>query len=263
MSPRWIPCIEKISYSFTIDNPYIITWDFVDRPFSWKYLAAELVWYLSWDLSIFRIEKYASLWWRIADWTNQINSNYWYITLHKRVFWRTQYDIVLDNLREDKDTRQALMRYNSHEHVYPGNKDFPCTISNQFFIRDWKLHLIVNMRSNDMFFWFQYDVVWFWLLLQSMSLSLWVTPWKIHWHTGSAHVYNTMWEKAKSIIDSKWEWVSYSLWLRETFPILRNKILTEWADYYWNTLEKNYRWMEKEFIRQMLWIEISEYTQKV
>ena len=254
VSPRWLLCKEKLSFNFIIDNPYVLACDFEDRNFPWKYLAAEMIWYLSWDLHSYSISQYAKLWWNISDTDNQVSSNYWHIVLHKKLWtWKTQYTTVLETLKKDKDTRQALIRYNSHEHAYEGNKDFPCTISNQFFIRHNKLHVIVNMRSNDMFFGFQYDVVWFWLLLQSLALDLNVDPGFIYWHTGSAHIYENMFEKASNIIKNP-KWVQYSLFLEKSFIELRNEISNH-SWYYWDRL-KEYKWEEKKFITEYLWIEI-------
>lgn len=259
VSPRWLPCREKISFHFKIDNPYILACDFEWRNFPWKYLAAELIWYLSWDLNTFHISHYAKLWWSISDSDQQVSSNYWHIVLHKKLWtWKTQYDTAKNSLISDRFTRQSLIRYNAHEHAYEGNKDFPCTISNQFFIRNNKLHIIVNMRSNDMFFGFQYDVAWFWLLLQSMALDLQIEPGNIYWHTGSAHVYESMFEKANTIIASKWVASSYSLWLKESFIQLRNKIVAD-SSWYWLELEKH-AGNERYFIEHYLGIEISDYA---
>lgn len=256
ISPRWLLCKEKISYHFSIDEPLWLACDFEWREFPWKYLAAEMIWYLSWDLSTFNIRKYAALWWRISDSDNQVNSNYWHIVLHKKLWtWLTQYDTVLESLKLDHETRQALIRYNAHEHAYPWNKDFPCTISNQFFIRNWKLDIVVNMRSNDMFFGFQFDVVWFWLLLQSVAKDIWVEPWKIYWHTGSAHIYDKMFEKANAII-AWWNIKWYLLVLNSSFRNTRNYILANPWDY-WKKLDECQNDEDiKNFISNSLWITI-------
>lgn len=256
ISPRGLPCSEIISYSFKIEDAHVLAADFEWRDFPWRYLAAEMIWYLSWDLTIYQIQHYAKLWWKISDQDNQINSNYWHIVLHKKLWtWKTQYDTVLDSLREDQNTRQALMRYNSHDHAYEWNKDFPCTISNQFFIRWWKLHILVNMRSNDMFMWFQFDVLWFGLLLQSLAKDLFVEPWNIYWNAWSAHIYQNMFEKAKTIISNE-KWEEYRFYLNESFISLRDRIVQD-PMYFWTELKKHF-WNERYFIEHYLNIEITK-----
>lgn len=64
------------------------------------------------------------------------------------------------------------MHYNRPVHQYEGNGDFVCTLSSQFLIRDDKLFLITNMRSQDIHFGYTFDVVFFTLLMQCMRLEL-------------------------------------------------------------------------------------------
>lgn len=208
-APRWLKVRELINYKATIENTLNLAFDFEKRKISWKYLAAELLWYLSCDLSAENIWKYASMWKDISDEKWEVNSNYWFIVFLKSYKdYVNQYNFVLTSLKNDRDSRQAVIRYNSEEHIYKWNKDMVCTLSNQFIIRDNKLHLIVNMRSNDMFYWFQYDLVRFWLLLQSLKLDLettyeWLELWRIYHNVGSAHIYEKMFKTAEDVIDDK------------------------------------------------------------
>lgn len=161
LSPRGKNISEKINTILELE-PVELCFDLPGRNFNWKYLAAELLWYLSGDRKTADIGKYAKLWIEISDENGEITSNYGNLVLDKVLpDGKTQYEFCLHELIKDKDTRQALIRYNSNEHAYEANKDKPCTISNQFMIRDNKLHCIVNMRSNDLFYGFQYDFAWF------------------------------------------------------------------------------------------------------
>jgi len=54
------------------------------------------------------------------------------------------------------------------EHAWVGNKDFPCTLHGIFMIRDNKLHLTINMRSNDLMLGLVYDMPWFVSLMYKM-----------------------------------------------------------------------------------------------
>lgn len=63
---------------------------------------------------------------------------------------------VVDALCNDPSSRQAVIniwRENPRQ-----SKDIPCTLNYQFFIRDNLLHMVVNMRSNDVWLGMPYDV---------------------------------------------------------------------------------------------------------
>lgn len=225
--PRSLKIKELLDYKAIIKNPLNLSFDFDDRHFSWKYLAAELLWYFSGSLESKNIWNYAKLWNEVANKDGTLNSNYGFITLFKETpSWVNQYNFVLTTLLRDKDSRQALIRYNSNEHIYEGNKDMTCTISNQFFIRENKLHMIVNMRSNDAFYGFQYDLVWFGLLLQSLRLDLIKTYpdlklGEIHYNAGSIHFYESMFDTADKLDWKKW--IDYRIKLKKSFSVLKDK----------------------------------------
>lgn len=262
VSPRWEEVREMIDYKVYIQNAYNLSFDFDSRRFSRKYLAAELLRYLSWNRNTSKVWEYASMRKRISNEDWYANSNYWYITLFHEIddYWN-QYDYVLEKLIEDKDTRQALIRYNSHEHVYKWNKDFVCTISNQFFIRDNKLQMIVNMRSNDVFYWFQYDLVRFWLLMQSIFIDLKssypeLEIWTINYSAGSMHIYSNMFSTSEKILlEPHSEAIDYRLKLKSSMSSIKNIIINN-EQMYRDILEqcKNY----KKFIEEMLFIDITK-----
>lgn len=109
-------------------------------------------------------------------------------------------------LVSDKDSRQAIMHYNSTKHQYAGIKDFPCTIYNQFFIRDNKLHLSCSMRSSDVYFGITYDFPFFMLLMQCMRLELLefypTLELGQYTHTsGSFHIYEKDFEKIAKMLE--------------------------------------------------------------
>lgn len=220
INPRWLLIKEIINFWFTVKNPYNLWFDLNDRDFNWKYLAAELIWYLSWDLSSKFIWEYASLWNKISNEKWEVNSNYWYLVFHKKDNqWINQYEYILETLINDNDSRQAIIRYNSDEHSYKWNKDFVCTLSNQFFIRNNKLYMIINMRSSDSIYWVPYDLSWFWLLLQSVLIDLNIKNlelWEIYWHNWSAHIYWNMFNKTELMINTI-NPIDYNFILKKSF----------------------------------------------
>ncbi|MAG38111.1 hypothetical protein CMI45_01865 [Candidatus Pacearchaeota archaeon] len=64
-------------------------------------------------------------------------------------------------LLNDKDSRQAVINFNQPKHKQKGVKDFPCTETLTFLIRDNKLEVINKMRSNDLIYGFSYNIPWF------------------------------------------------------------------------------------------------------
>lgn len=64
---------------------------------------------------------------------------------------------VVEILKKDPDSRRAVVPIYGKEDAGLDSKDIPCTIGFQFLIRNNKLDMIVNMRSNDIFLGFPYD----------------------------------------------------------------------------------------------------------
>ncbi len=209
-APRWQKIKEIINAKIKINNVYNVipsyTWI---RDFAWKYLTGETLWYLSWDLKTDYIKHFTPMWDNIKDEQWYINSNYWYLNLREQscANGMTQYQWALHALQKDKDTRQSIIHFNQTKHqVY--TKDFPCTVYMQFMIRDNKLIWCSYMRSNDIYFWFQYDIVWFSLLLQSLYLDLKETSypdlelWYIYHNATSLHIYESFFDKTNQLINS-------------------------------------------------------------
>jgi thymidylate synthase len=85
---------------------------------------------------------------------------------------RTPWEWAKQSLIQDKDTRQAILRFALPEHCWVGNKDFTCTMHANWLIRDEKLHLTVVMRSNDLMKGLVYDLPWFVSLMDKMVEEL-------------------------------------------------------------------------------------------
>lgn len=176
-SPRGQLIHEQTSASLRILHPehnVVLT---PERNMSEKYLVAELLWYLEAkqdkDGSDF-ICKYAKFWDSLRNPDGSLNSNYGYYIFNpmKDICSRSemiekyqnmsQFDYVVKCLETDKDSRQALININSIFHKNIENvKDFPCTTSIQFMIREDRLNMIVHMRSCDLVLGFCNDVFQF------------------------------------------------------------------------------------------------------
>lgn len=152
------------------------------RKLSPYYCAGEYMWYKSGDNTPESIEKHSKFWKKIANEDGTINSNY-----GRYIFKEKQWDMVVDILRKDPDSRQAIFQIPITENQ--GTKDVPCTSSIQFFIRDNKLYCTVYMRSNDIWLGFPYDVFNFTMWQIEMAKELGV---ELGWYrhvVGSMHLY--------------------------------------------------------------------------
>ena len=191
---------ELISYSMVIEDPTALSIDVPARKFKSTYATAEWLWYLSRSKSAKNIGKLASIWQRIADGREEVESNYGIYLLGE------QWDWCKKELLRDPDSRRATMVINQPSHKGANPKDYPCTQYVQFFIRDRKLHLCVNMRSNDAVFGFCNDVFTFCLFQQLMlnDLNAFIAAngdireerielGHYYHHAGSFHVYESHW----------------------------------------------------------------------
>jgi thymidylate synthase len=185
---RGTQTLEVLHASFLIEDPTDINILNPARKFKTSYAMAEWLWYLSHDPRVNNIGKLASTWNRIADENGVVESNY-------GVYLRTQWAWVLKDLYDDPESRRATFVINQVHHKGANTQDYPCTHYVQFFIRDSKLHMSVNMRSNDAVYGFCNDVFTFALFQQLMlnDLNLRGKDYKLghyYHHAGSFHVYD-------------------------------------------------------------------------
>lgn len=164
--PRNLKVRELIYGQFDVDSTQPFA-SFKDRAFNWKYFAGEVAWYLKKDNDIEYINKFSNFWKFITNPnSNTINSNYGSLLFGSQLKW------CLDSLKADDNTRQAIAFLNQPKFQFEGNKDFVCTMYLNFFIRDNKLNMKVQMRSNDIFYGLTFDAPFFAVVHQHMLLWL-------------------------------------------------------------------------------------------
>jgi thymidylate synthase len=181
-----------------------------------KYVLEELIWFMNGSLKSSDIEHASKFWNLIADKDGKINSNYGHI-----VIWRqlphyttektglnagitTGINWVLDELRMDSNSRKAIIMYNTPEYYYNQNKDFVCTISQQFFIRQEKLYTIVNIRSSDAIRGLSFDIPWWSFISKVIANSLKVEYGQMIINIGSGHIYQEHYPLVARMIGESW-----------------------------------------------------------
>jgi len=213
--PRGMKIKENLQVSLEIKNPLLSMYENERRGSQNKYVAAELLWYFLGRNDVEFISKYAAFWKQIQNEDGTVNSSYGNLLFkNKNRFGHTQYEWALDSLIADKDSRQAIMHFNLPEHQYSTNKDFVCTMYGIFHIRDNKLFLTINMRSNDAILGTATDIAFF-TVLQQQALS--------HLHkyypdlemgsythsVDSYHIYERHFDLVKDMISKKWTPVEF------------------------------------------------------
>ena len=131
-----------------------------------RYIEAELAWYESMSTNIKDIhgpdKAPPAAWLYAADKHGNINSNYGNLVYADK--YHNQYDRAFTELWNNPDSRRAQMIYNRPsiwvEFDEGGKSDFICTNAQTFYIRDNVLHMVSQMRSNDVVFGYKNDYAW-------------------------------------------------------------------------------------------------------
>ena len=111
-----------------------------------------------------------------------------------------QYGPVIDRLKNDPDSRQAVVTiWDPKLDLLANKRDYPCTILHQFRIRDNKLNMSVYMRSNDVWLGAAYDFFQFTRVQIAMASVLGIKPGKYTHHVGSLHIYEQHYGAAENL----------------------------------------------------------------
>lgn len=172
-----------------------------ERKLSTKFLGGEAYWILSGDNRVETIAPYNK---NIVNYSD--DGQTFFGAYGPRIL--SQLDYVIDKLKSDADTRQAVLtiwRENP-----PETKDVPCTVAVHFMIRDHKLNCHVYMRSNDLWLGFPYDVFNFSMLshLVCCKLNAFVVenggviiePGMLYHTASSRHIYEQHFEQVEQLI---------------------------------------------------------------
>tara|TARA_B100000497_G_scaffold124238_1_gene158403 strand:- start:872 stop:1564 length:693 start_codon:yes stop_codon:yes gene_type:complete len=190
--------IEILGASFIADEPAIF-----GNPVQ-SYIDAELKWYESGSTNINDIHGVdkdpPAAWQYAANDNGEINSNYGHLIDSPKFY--NQFYNAIDELIKNPDSRRAQMVYNRPsiwvEYNENGKSDFICTNAQTFYIRDNKLHMVSQMRSNDVVFGYKNDYAWAQHLMDRAVDTLndeWhpeptrVTKGDLIWQVMNLHVY--------------------------------------------------------------------------
>jgi len=189
--------IEMLGASFIADEPAIFgtpNQDYIDR---------EIEWYKSESTNVNDIEgETPKAWVMTGNDHGEINSNYGHLIWSNKYY--NQYEQVIGELERNPNSRRAQMIYNRPsvwlEATENGKNDFICTNAVTYYIRDNKVHCVVQMRSNDVIFGYKNDYAWQLFVLHKLTNKLnyrrsvlnestHLEVGDIHWQVMNLHVY--------------------------------------------------------------------------
>lgn len=197
INPRGEQTREIIGLDFAFNMEFPIL-SINERNLGYKFLFAEAWWILSGRNDVKSIKPYSKV---ISNFSDD------------GVFFRGAYgpmvveqlSYVIEKLAKDHSTRQAVMtiwRPNP-----PATKDFPCTVSVQWLIRDGKIHCLDSMRSSDIWLGVPYDVFNFTMLTTLIALYLnhhhgtSLELGNFYFHANSGHLYDRNIERAREVLN--------------------------------------------------------------
>lgn len=230
---------EFIHAGFTVKD----TRNVIDtvRKASLRYAVAEMIWYWAGSNSLKWINKFSTFWNHLSDDGETCSSAYGYILQKKFKF--NQIEKVVKELKKDEHSRRATIKINTPRLKEYGDvkdlsdtKDEFCTLSLQFLIRDNKLNMIVNMRSNDLWKGLPYDAVYFVSVMNQILDELHDVYPKLEAGTythfvGSIHIYDNDMDKVEKCLDNE---------LAPRQININDKFIRENADKLYDEIEKSF-----------------------
>lgn len=170
---------------FEIENPTERLINTSYRNWNENYAIREMEWYLSQNRSVEEIKKYAKIWDKMHNGDNIVNSNYGY-----QLNRNNQFDKIINLLKNNKETRRAVLTIYDAKEVDEYAIDTPCTLNLCFDIFNDKLNMTVLMRSNDLWYGFCNDQYCFStyqeMIAEELNLNV---GWYCH-YVFDLHLYN-------------------------------------------------------------------------
>jgi thymidylate synthase len=164
----------------------------------------EFLWYLTADNDLSFVSRYIPNYKDSAEDDGKIHGGYGPRLFNMHGIYN-QLENVIALLTEKKTSRRALIQLFDAADLVPQNtqgkqyKDIPCTISLQFLIRENKLHLFVNMRSNDAFKGITHDIFAFTMIQEFVARILKCDLGKYYHFVSSMHLYKKDLDKVSAL----------------------------------------------------------------
>ncbi len=240
VKPRDQGTYELLNVNLVLTNPRNRLLISKVRKHNYTYGSAEFIWYMAGVNSLDFITHYLPRMKEYSDDNKTLNSAYGYRIFGNHPDFPNQWRNVQYKLLADPDTRQAVITIFRPDDLVKYSKDVPCTLNLHFLIRENKLHLFTQMRSNDAYMGLVYDMFAFSLLLEHMFNFLKATDELHDLELGSyIHRSDSMHVYERNI-------VGINTLLEEDEPNMDYQLVDELR---LNSLELPYLITEEEFLR--------------
>lgn len=169
-----------------------------------RYAVAEYLHIMSRSNQLDMLECYAPSYAKYADDNGKLNWAYGH-----RLWTNCQgADLLyaaIDLLKADPNTRQCCLSVWKPDDIIAGQteKYVPCTMNWKFYLRDDALHMVVDIRSQDVWLGMPYDIFIATLVQRVVAGELGVSPGSYTHNVGSLHVYNRHFEQCQQALDTK------------------------------------------------------------
>ena len=185
--------IEVINQQIGLSTPYHLGISEPTRKWSKEYAIAEFLWYLGMNRRVGCMGQFAQIWDNIKDKDGLVESNYGYYLFNNNWYW------IINELETDPESRRAVISIYNNSHKASNKLDHPCSMYVQFLVRDYKLHMIWNMRSCDFIFGLCNDMFCAAMILQLMTNELRESDLNVgcgtvSFNIGSLHCYERHWK---------------------------------------------------------------------
>jgi len=232
VAPRGQRTKEILAAQLTLTDPVARIPLIPFRRWSLAYAAGELAWYLCGSDNLEYIKYYAPSYGQFSD-----DGAHLYGAYGPRIFGPCVEDRdelgqsqqtspwlkCQRLLRNDPDTRQAVIPIYAPTDVGAKTKDYPCTLALQFLLRDGHLNLITTMRSNDLWLGTLYDIFCFTALQELMAQQLGAYVGEYVHQVGSLHLYERNWSATERILEYYYGELGDNVSLTsESFPLRPN-----------------------------------------
>ena len=192
-NPRAMPIRELLGVSMRLSNPRTRMLDVPKKKLPASFAIGEWLWTIEAREDLDFIRYYAPSYGRFSDDGVMLNGAY-----GPRIV--PELEKIVGLLKQDVDSRRALVPIYAQRDVAKDSRDIPCTTTLQFLIRGGKLTMITTMRSNDIILGMPFDVFNFTMIQEWMACRLGLDVGEYIHFAGSLHYYGSDEEKLRAII---------------------------------------------------------------
>lgn len=190
--------IEQLGITARLKDPRKRILISSQRKINYSYLFANFLFLLSPEKGIDFIDFYNTKGRLFCDDGKTLNAPLGYRIQNER----NQIERVKFLLEKDSSSRRAIIQIAEKGDLFKDTRDFPCLNYFQVFIRDERLVLLSNMRSQSVASLLPYDVFLFSLFQEALSVYMNVKLGEYIHFCGSYHIYTDEIDKAKDIVNS-------------------------------------------------------------